>query len=301
MQRWDAETQVLDEVVLGQLTGLKPSEQLWLPAIKHAHHGGGVLGLMDVVEALLTPETGCPWDLKQTHQTLKKYLLEESYELLDAIDRGDDAAMLEELGDVLLQPLMHGRMAAKDGRFDLQEVAQRTADKLVRRHPHVFGNGEELEDAEAVLRQWDAIKQQEKQERGEISTRASLLDGIPSTMPALLRALGISKRAARAGFEWPDLDGVWEKLREEEAELREAITQGRAEEIESEIGDLLFTMVNLARWLQCDPEEALRKMVQRFIDRFQTMESLSPKPLDQLDPAEWEDLWTQAKIVKTSP
>lgn len=265
------------------------------PAVKPlegnaAEPGAHLLGAMSsldelrrLVDRLLGPG-GCPWDQKQTHESLKPYLLEESYELLDAIDREDRAAIREELGDVLLQPILHAQISGRGGGFDTDRVAQGITDKLIRRHPHVFGEVS-AETPEQVLQNWDAIKRSEK---GELR---SVLDGIPAAMPALLRAHEVSKRAARAGFEWPDLDGVWAKLDEEIAELKAAAPAEQA----SELGDILFTVVNLARWMKVEPEDALRQMVNRFTSRFQTMESASDQPLNELSPERWDTLWNEAK------
>ncbi len=271
---------------------------------------GGLYGLVWVVDRLLGPG-GCPWDQEQTHATLKKYLIEEAYELVQAIDDEDDDKLREELGDVLLQPVQHAQMQARDGNWDIDAVAQTVTEKLVRRHPHVFveippllsggegGRGvrgvaiDALKAAprseppittDQVLKNWDAIKQQERE--------GGVLHGIPRSMPALLRALEVSKRAARNGFEWPNVEGVWEKLDEETQELRQANTK---EEQEHELGDLLFTVVNLARWYKIDPEDALRRMLDRFTARFEKMEENANKPLQQLNPEEWDTLWEQAK------
>lgn len=238
--------------------------------------------LILLVDRLLGPG-GCPWDQAQTHESLKRHLLEEAYEVLDAIDTGDPAKMEEELGDLLLQPIMHGQMASA---FSSQTVARVAVDKLIRRHPHVFGEVD-VADADEVLKNWDRIKQSEKGGPPE-----SLLAGVPSGMASLLRAYEISKRAARAGFEWPDIEAVWEKMREEERELRDA---SNPSEIEAEVGDLLFTAVNIARWMKVEPEEALRKMLNRFSERFQAMERASSKPLTELTAQQWDDLWEQAK------
>lgn len=240
--------------------------------------------LVYVVDRLLGPG-GCPWDQEQTHESLKKYLLEESYELMDAIDSGDEANLREELGDVLLQPLMHAQMEKRDGNWDIEDVAQQVADKLIHRHPHVFGDLA-VADADEVLRNWDRIK------LAESDGPRSILEGVPRAMPALARALTISKRAARAGFEWPDVDGVWEKLDEEIAEFRAASTP---EEQADEMGDILFTVVNLARWHKLDAEDSLQRMLNRFTARFQQMESLADVPLGDLSPAEWDRLWVRAK------
>lgn len=247
-------------------------------------------GLIHVVDRLLGPG-GCPWDQAQTHETLKKHLLEETYEVFEAIDQNDPDALRDELGDLLLQPILHAQMEARDGRFSIQDVATAIHDKLVRRHPHVFGDVT-ANDAEEVLRNWDAIKQREK--GGEVR---SVLAGVPKAMPSLLRAHEISKRAARCGFEWPDLEAVFDKLREEEIELREAVAAGDPAHIEAEVGDLLFTAVNLARWAKVEPEEALRRMLDRFTARFQAMEAMADRPLRELDAAEWDRLWEAAKAA----
>jgi MazG family protein len=241
-----------------------------------------------VSDRLLGPG-GCPWDQAQTHETLKRYLLEEAYEVLDAIDSGSSEKLEEELGDLLLQPIMHAQMKKAAGEFDIDDVAGGIVDKLIRRHPHVFGEVD-VADADEVLRNWDEIKRKEKG-----SEPQSILAGVPKGMASLLRAYEVSKRARRVGFEWPDIDAVFDKLREEEAELRQAIASGDAEHIESEIGDVLFTVVNLARWSGVEPEEALRKMLNRFTGRFQYMEAHSAKPLIELTAEEWDGLWREAK------
>lgn len=249
----------------------------------------GLGGLVRIVDRLLGPG-GCPWDQAQTHESLKKHLIEECYELIEAIDEQDLVAMREELGDVMLQPIMHSQMAAGSGEFNSFEVATQIGEKLIRRHPHVFGEVE-AEDEAAVLQNWDAIKRAEK---GELPRSA--LAGLPSGMPSLLRALEVSKRAARLGFEWEEFEHVWDKFHEEEQELRAALASGDISNIESEFGDLLFTVVNLARWVKVDPEEALRKMLNRFSRRFECMERMSSQPLNDLNPEQWEDLWRIAKI-----
>jgi len=250
--------------------------------------------LVYVSDRLLGPG-GCPWDQAQTHKSLKRYLLEETYELFEAIDADSEEKLEEELGDVLLQPVMHAEMKKLAGRFDIDQVANRLVDKLVRRHPHVFGDVS-AETPEDVLRNWDAIKRNEKSETPE-----SILSGVPKAMPALLRAFEVSKRAVRAGFEWPDIESVFDKLHEEEAELRRGLARGDQEHIEAEIGDLLFTVVNIARWAHVEPEEALRKMLNRFTSRFIFMEQKSPKPLGQLSPEEWDILWNSAKSEEQQP
>ena len=243
---------------------------------------------------LLLGPFGCPWDREQTHETLKKYLLEESYETLDAIDRKDFDALAEELGDLTLQPVFHARLAARDGKFAFEEPLWHICDKLIRRHPHVFGDTD-VTDANEVLKNWDAIKKSEKE------GTQSILAGVPKAMPALARAHEVSKRAVRAGFEWPNIDGVLDKVREEVAELEEAIASGDQDHIKSEIGDLLFTVVNLARWQKVDAENALRMMLNRFQGRFESMESNATKPLTELSFEEWDALWNQAKLNPSNP
>lgn len=238
-----------------------------------------------VVDRLLGPG-GCPWDQEQTHETLRKYLIEETYETVDAIDAGDLEALREELGDLLLQPVLHAGIRKAAGGWGIDDVARGIVDKLVRRHPHVFGETV-VGSTDDVLRNWEAIKRTEGKE--------SVLKGVPRSMPALARALLVSKRAARAGFEWPSMEGVLDKLDEEDREVREALASGDAAHIEAEIGDLLFTVVNVARWAKVDPEEALRGMLDRFTRRFERMERLAEAPLAELDPETWDALWNRAK------
>lgn len=247
---------------------------------------GPLYDVVHIMDRLLGPG-GCPWDQAQTHESLKKCLVEETYETLEAIDQGDMAVLKEELGDLLLQPIMHAQIEAAAGGFDSDAVAQGLVDKLVRRHPHVFGESA-ANSEEEVLKQWDDIKRAERKSAPVVS----ILSGIPREMPALLRAHEISKRAARAGFEWPDLDGVWDKLAEEIAELRAAKDK---KEQADEIGDLLFTVVNLSRWMGVEPEDALRSMLARFTARFQAMEAMPGPGLRDLTPDEWDARWNEAK------
>lgn len=244
------------------------------------------------VDALRDPG-GCPWDREQTHRSLRPFLVEETYEVLQAIDEGDDEQLKSELGDVLLQVALHARIASEEGRFDIHDVCRAITEKLIRRHPHVFGSVE-VNGVDEVLSNWEAIKAAEKKD----SPPQSALDGVPRSLPALLLALEISKKAARQGFEWPDLNGVLDKMMEEIGELRQAIASGRVEDVESEIGDLLFTIVNVARWVRVDPEQTLRDMVRRFSARFRAMEDrarASGKPLTEMSAEEWEDLWQSVK------
>lgn len=259
------------------------------PAPQRQRRFEGFEGLVEIVATLRGPE-GCPWDREQTHESLKPYIVEEAYEVIDAIDSGDADQLCEELGDLLLQVVMHSQLARERGAFDIEQVIQRLNDKLVQRHPHVFGDIS-LENANEVLRNWDRLKREQK-------AHASILEGIPRSMPALMRALEVSKRAARAGFEWENIQGVLDKLHEEESELRRAIERGELASVESEIGDLLFTAVNVARHAGVDPEESLRRMVDRFIQRFRWMEATAAqqgRSLEALSPDEWESLWQAAK------
>ena len=257
--------------------------------------------LVEIIARLRAPG-GCPWDREQTHMTLRAHLIEEAYEVLGAIEKNDDRNLQEELGDLLLQPMMHAQIASEENRFAIDDVLNGIADKLVRRHPHVFGDSD-VSGSDEVLRNWDAIKQREKQSianNGSIgSTPASILEEISSSQPALLEALEISKKAARSGFEWPDAKGVLDKLREEIDELEEAMNGDDKTRVEEELGDLLFTAVNIARWEKIDPELALRDMVARFKSRFAHMENAAREKgqnLETLSPDEWNDLWEAAKL-----
>jgi tetrapyrrole methylase family protein/MazG family protein len=243
---------------------------------------------LSIIMDLLLGPFGCPWDREQSHDSLKKYLLEEAYESLDAIDRRDFGSLAEELGDLTLQPVFHARLADRDGYFDFNDPLHQICTKLIRRHPHVFGDTD-VADAAEVLKNWDQIKKSEKE-----STN-SIISGVPKAMPSLGRAHEISKRAVRAGFEWPNIGGVLAKVREEVAELEEAILEGDQDHIKSEIGDLLFTIVNLARWQNIDAEDSLRLMLNRFQERFESMEANATKPLTELTFEEWDELWNQAK------
>ena len=248
------------------------------------------------VMARLRAPGGCPWDRKQSFDSIKSYLLEETYEVLDAIDGRDWTGLEEELGDLLLQPVFFAEMATEDGRFTIADSLDRINQKLIRRHPHVFANAF-AETPEDVKQRWDEIKTLEKAERGT-SPALSVLDGVPRNLPALVEAEKIGKKAAAQGFDWPDIEGALAKLSEETIELAEARTNSNQAEIEHELGDLLFTVVNVARFLKVDPEQALRKANSRFRSRFTGVEkavaangaSLSDTKLDTL-----EEYWQQAK------
>ncbi len=248
--------------------------------------------LVKIVAILRGPQ-GCPWDREQTHESIRRHLLEEAYEVLEAIDRRDSAQLCEELGDLLLQVVLHSQMATEEGAFTLQDVIAEISSKLIRRHPHVFGEIR-LQTSEEVLKQWEEIKASEKGGR----PFSSVMEGIPKDLPALMKALEVSKRAVRVGFEWERLEDVWNKLYEELEELHQSLRQGEITSVRDEIGDLLFTLVNIARWLKVDPEEALRLMVDRFIRRFQYMErklAQQGREISSLSLAEMDTLWEEAK------
>ena len=225
--------------------------------------------LVEVMARLRAPG-GCPWDRKQTFETIKPYLLEEAYEVMDAIDREDWRGLEEELGDLLLQPVFFAEMAAEKGLFTVADALDAINQKLVRRHPHVFGDAQ-AETPEDVLVRWNEIKKQEKVDQGA-APAASVLDGVPRNLPALMEANKVSQKAAGLGFDWPDVEGVLAKVREEAEELASAQKTQDAKDVEHELGDLLFTIVNLARYLKVDPEQALRKSTARFRRRFAHVE-----------------------------
>ncbi len=228
-------------------------------------HPDGLTRLRYIVHRLRAPG-GCPWDQEQTHESLIPHVLEEAYEVVDAIKSGDPALICEELGDLLLQPVLHAEIASETGAFDIDQMAHGLSEKLIRRHPHVFGEAS-ADNSEAVLTQWDAIKRQEKGTQKE-----GHLHGIGVGLPALMRAQKLQKKAARVGFDWPDVAPVFGKLREEIAELEEALAQGSRPAVEEELGDLLFSVVNLARKLGVDSEPALAAANEKFVQRFHAME-----------------------------
>lgn len=252
------------------------------------------------IMARLRAEGGCPWDRQQTFDSIKPYTLEETYEVLDAIDRRDWRALAEELGDLILQAVFYAQMAAEERRFTIADSLDAINAKLVRRHPHVFGNGT-AKTAEQVLARWNEIKEEEKRERGE--EKKGLLDGVLRNQPALMEAAHLSKKAAAAGFDWADIRGVLEKMREEIAELEAARESDSREKVEEEIGDLLFTVVNAARFLGVDPEQALRRTNAKFRARFAQVENgLAARGRDfrQTTIEEMEELWQQAKTKEGS-
>jgi tetrapyrrole methylase family protein/MazG family protein len=250
--------------------------------------------LVEIVARLREPG-GCPWDREQTMQTLAPYLLEEAHEVVESIEAGVLEKVSEELGDLLMNVFMLSRMAEEEGRFSLAEVATGIADKLVRRHPHVFGKGEGIDVAQ-VLVNWEAIKQEERRAKGAGEDRSALA-GVPASLPALLRASRLGEKAARAGFDWPRVDGPIDKLDEEWRELREAIVSGRRERVEEELGDALFVITALGRRLGVNAEMALRKSIGKFEARFRFVEQDLGKPLCDATLAELEASWERAKAA----
>ena len=252
----------------------------------------GMESFQDTIARLRAPG-GCPWDRKQTHRSLRPNLLEETYEVLTAIDRDDMPALCEELGDLLLQIALHAQIAVEEGEFSLADVVAGIDAKIKRRHPHVFGDVR-VNGVADVMHNWEEIKREERAERGE-NEEHSMLDGVPTTLPALARAQSLQRRAARMGFDWEDVEGVWDKVAEEIAELR-AATDAQARE--SELGDVLFAVTNLARWLGVDAESALRAACDRFTRRFAAMEKQCQErglDLGRLSLAEWDVLWEESK------
>jgi XTP/dITP diphosphohydrolase len=254
--------------------------------------------LIAVVAQLRNPEGGCPWDLEQTHASLVPYVLEEAHEVADAIRHGDDAHLKEELGDLLLQVVLHAQIAQEEGRFDLAQIAAGISEKLVRRHPHVFADAEAADSA-AVKANWEAIKAAEKAAdpagQPSASPLSDRLAGKVRGQPALAGAMTISKKAAAAGFEWDDMAGVWEKVHEELDELKEAVASGDKAHAQEELGDVLFTLVNVARWCGIDPEAGLAGTNRRFLDRFSRVEATLGGNLQGRSIRELEGLWQQAK------
>ena len=252
----------------------------------------GIDQLVAIVAQLRAPG-GCPWDREQTHASLRGGLLEEAYEVVAAIDASDDENLREELGDLLLQSVFHAQIAAGEGRFTFDDVARGIAEKLIRRHPHVFG-GDHCADSDAVLKRWDEIKRAEKAG----AAVESVLDGIPGSLAALMRAQKVQKKAAKIGFDWDAAAPVIAKVREELAEVEAAIAGQNADGLEEEIGDLLFSVVNLARKLKLDAEVALHRATNKFIARFQAVEALARErsiDLGKLTLAEMDVLWDEIK------
>ena len=245
--------------------------------------------LIAVVARLRDPEGGCPWDLAQTHASLVPYVLEEAHEVADAIRSGDDQHLVEELGDLLLQVVLHAQLASEAGSFDLGQIAAGISAKLVRRHPHVFGGGEPAS--------WEEIKAAERRQAPSTSPLSDRLARKVRGQPALAGAMTISKQAAAAGFEWDDMAGVWAKVHEELDELKEAVASGDRRHAQEELGDVLFTLVNVARWCGIEPEAGLAGTNRRFLDRFSRVETALDGDLKGRSIGELEGLWQQAKAA----
>jgi nucleoside triphosphate diphosphatase len=275
--------------------------------------------LLEIMAALRTPGTGCPWDLEQDFRSIAPYTLEEAYEVVDAIERGDLADLQDELGDLLLQVAFHARMAEERGAFAFGDVVDAITRKLIRRHPHVFGEGRDLAPDEVKVL-WDSIKRQEKADRAaarveggrdapgepgtEPGSEPGFLGGIPTGLPALTRAHKLTARAAKVGFDWPDANQVVDKVREELREVEDAVASGDGDKIEDEVGDLLFAVTNLARHLRVDPEAALRRTNLKFERRFHAIETAleaQGRTLEEASLDEMERLWVEAKVNERPP
>ncbi|WP_091739540.1 nucleoside triphosphate pyrophosphohydrolase [Phenylobacterium immobile] len=255
--------------------------------------------LIAIMARLRDAEDGCPWDIEQTFATIAPYTVEEAYEVADAIERGDLGDLKDELGDLLLQVVFHARMAEEAGDFAFDDVARAINDKMIRRHPHVFGE-ESYADLSAQVEGWDAIKAAERADKGRAD---SVLDDVPVGLPALTRAVKLSKRAARVGFVWPSIHEVLAKLAEEVGELEAEIAAGDLDKARAELGDVLFVVANIARTLDVDPEDALRGTNAKFVRRFQHIEAqlaVSGRTPQQSDLAEMDALWNEAKAIEKS-
>ena len=264
------------------------------------------------VQARLRAPNGCPWDREQTHQSLRTYLIEEAYEVLEALESGNDAKFAEEMGDLLLQIVFHSQIAREEGRFTVAEVIREIHDKMIRRHPHVFGKTRAKDSAE-VLRKWEQIKAEERRsggekgdsnDGGETPKETSLLDGVSHALPATLEGFQLTRKASRIGFDWQEASGVFDKMQEETEELKKALKEQDQLKMEEELGDLLFAAVNLSRFLKIDPEIALKKANAKFSCRFRAMERLARKngrEFKNLPREEMEAFWDAAKKSEGKP
>lgn len=244
--------------------------------------------LVDIV-AVLRSENGCKWDREQTHRTLRPNMLEEAYEAVDAIDDGDIKNLREELGDVLLQVVLHSQIAKDNKEFDIEDVAKELSDKLIHRHPHVFGNTS-VHSTQEILDNWDKLKKEEK------TYRKSVLDGISKSQSALMSAQKISKKVVKVGFEWDSVESLEECIKSEYKEFEEAVASGDKDKMEDEMGDIFFATVNLSRWYKIDAEQALLRANKKFTRRFKKMEEIKTKPFEEYTYEEFNNLWKQAKI-----
>lgn len=268
-------------------------------------NGSAAFGrFVEVVRKLRDPDRGCPWDLEQDHRSLRPYLIEESYEVLEAIDSGDDAELTKELGDLLLQVVLHAQVAADRKAFTITEVVESVTEKMIRRHPHVFGDVQ-VSGSSEVLKNWERIKSEER--TGDKQSATSSLSGIPKALPALIRAERLGEKAAKVSFDWRSAKDVWGKVEEELGELARELhvggsfaekpVGGQRDRIAEEVGDLLFSLCQLSRWLGFHAEDALREASDRFLARFVTMEGMIDRPLRELSDEEMEDAWQRAKAV----
>ena len=266
-----------------------------------------IVDLLEIMAALRTPGTGCPWDLEQSFETIAPYTIEEAYEVADAIERKDMADLKDELGDLLLQVVYHAQMASEAGLFDFGDVVEAVCDKMVRRHPHVFGDMQ-IADSEELDGLWQRIKAEEKANRSGGQSEAGVLDGVPRALPALTRAIKLQNKAARVGFDWPDRGPVLAKMREELAEFEEALAANGDrsepdEDVMAEYGDLLFVIANLARHLGFDPETALSGTNAKFVRRFERIEVLvkdDGHSVTDLDLAQLDHYWERVKVEEQS-
>jgi XTP/dITP diphosphohydrolase len=250
--------------------------------------------LIRVVAQLRNPNGGCPWDLAQTPETLIPYIIEEAYEAVDAIRQGDEHAIADELGDLLLQVVLQSQIASESNQFTLATVAKSITAKLIRRHPHVFGTVK-VQDVDEVHRNWEQIKTTEESQTDAPAMLSTRLSRYARSLPPLMAGMKISKKAAAAGFEWENAAGVWEKFQEELAEFQQALAAETPERQQEELGDVLFTLINIARWYKLDPTEALQGTNHRFIQRLAQMEKVAPRPLETYTIDELEALWQEAK------
>jgi nucleoside triphosphate diphosphatase len=251
--------------------------------------------LLSIVKQLRHPTEGCPWDIKQTPQTLIPYVLEEAYEVVEAIEKNDGDNLKKELGDLLLQVALHAQIAEEASNFNFSDITDAICSKMIERHPHVFGDNDSIKTEEDQIQSWETIKEAE---RAKNDTQVSDLDGVSLALPALTRAYKLQKRAARKGFDWKNIIPVFDKVYEEIAEFEEAVKQGDPTHIEDEVGDILFAVVNLARHVKMDPETALRKASRKFERRYQQIEknaALQNKKIDELSLEELDTLWQRAK------
>jgi len=261
---------------------------------------GALLESLLSIMARLRGDGGCPWDREQTRESLKPYLIEETYEALDAIDRGVPDAIVEELGDVLFQVVFHCQVASEGGEFTMADLLRRLNDKMIRRHPHVFADGS-VADASDALAQWERIKHGE---RGPDGAPRSALDGVPGTLPALLRAQRLQVKAGRVGFDWTRWGDAWAKVREELAELDQSVAAGDGGRIREELGDLLFSMVNVARLLGMDAEDSLRQAAEKFTRRFKEVESdmrAEGRAVRDASPQDLDERWERVKAREAGP